>query len=152
MIIKPHYAQIIIHTLKLLSILIICFIAAFIISPNKYYTALNGAKIIIPLSVIIYAYFFYFWKSVSICINEEKLIFDMPVGRKNHVEISLSNINNVIVYQGFFDKIFGVSRIKLDVLNMERQTGSDLSVVENYLVFSSENCKNIVQVLHQTAF
>lgn len=147
---KPHYSYILLQTLKLAAAIFIFYIIAVAVSPNRYYTAVNGLKVFIPTLIIIYAYLFFFWYSALITVDDEKLVFTSKSGRKNHIEIYISDIKNVTVYQRFADKIFGVSRIKLDVKNMSHQTGTELPVVENYLVFLSADCQKLADALYNT--
>lgn len=147
MILKPHYLSVLVQTLKLFAALLVCFAIALISTPSKMYTFYNGIKLLIPIFVIIYAYLFFFWRGAEIEFNEKSIIFNSKSGRKNHVEIAVKDIKNIEIYQRNLDKIFGLSRLRLDVEGMNHQTGSDLAVIENYLVFSNSQCQNAVNLL-----
>ena len=90
---------------------------------------------------------FFFWRGAEIEFNKKSIIFNSKSGRKNHVEIAVKDIKNIEIYQRNLDKIFGLSRLRLYVEGMNHQTGSDLAVIENYLVFSNSQCQNAVNLL-----
>ena len=148
---KPHYTLILISTLKMTFILALCYIAAVAVSPNKYYSALNLLKMFIPAAVLIYAYMFYFWNSVSICFNNDKLIFNMTAGRKNHIEVLYSEITHIKTTQGILEKLFGVSRISITIGGDEKTYGSSAMVLENYLVFKNETTKEVINMIKANA-
>lgn len=147
MTLKPHYLSVLAQTLKLFAALLVCFAIALISTPSKMYTFYKGIKLLIPIFVIIYAYLLFFWKGAEIEFNENSIVFNSKSGRKNHVEIPVKDIKNIEIYQKPLDNIFGLSRLRLEADGMDRQTGSDLAVVENYLVFSNSQCKNAVNLL-----
>lgn len=142
---RPHYILILISTIKMLAVLIVFFAAAVAVSPNKYYSALNLLKMLIPLSVLIYAYLFYFWHSVTITFFEDKFIFNMAAGRKNHIEVSYSDIESITLKQGFLEKIFGVTRIFVSIKDVEKTYGGNIMVLEQYLVFETSLAKEIAE-------
>ena len=137
---KPHYLSILLNTIKLIGAVLVFFAVAVVISPDKNATALRAMQFAIPLTVIVYAYLFYFWRGVSFVIKEDKIEFFSKIGRKNHVEIYFKDINEMMIMRTSFLKKMNVFKIKLDVDGMTHRTGSDLSVVENYLVFKKAQC------------
>jgi len=140
MTLKPHFLSILLNTIRLIGVVIVFFAFAVVFSPDKYATALRGIKFVIPLSVIVYAYLFYFWHGVHFVIGNGKIEFFSKIGRKNHVEIDMKDINEMMIMRTSFLKKMNVFKIKLDVDGMNHRTGSDLSVVENYLVFKKAQC------------
>lgn len=144
---KPHYLMILISTLKMLVTLVVFFAISVSLSPNKYYSALNLTKILIPIAVILYAYLFYFWQSVTITITDEKLDFKMTAGRKNHIEVCFSDIESVSLKQGFLEKLFSVSRLAITIKNVEKTYGGDVMVLDHYLVFKTSEAKEILEII-----
>lgn len=144
---KPHYLYMLVTTLKYLAALLIFYVIAIIFSPDRYYTALGTLKVLIPVAIIIYAYLFYFWHGVSIEIDSEKIIFTMTVGRKNHVKIPLNDISSVELKEPFLCKLFNLKQISIRSNSMEYKTGSDIFVVEKFLIFSSADAENIVSLI-----
>ncbi|MEA5085315.1 MAG: hypothetical protein VB018_14370 [Lachnospiraceae bacterium] len=144
---KPHYLLILISTLKMLLTILVFFAVSVSLSPNKYYSALNLTKILIPIAVIIYAYLFYFWHSVTINITDEKLDFNMTAGRKNHIEVLFSDLESVSLKQGFFEKIFCVSSLAFTIKNVEKTYGGEIMVLNHYLVFKTYEAKEILEIL-----
>lgn len=144
---KPHYLLIPISMLKMLVTLLVFFGVAVSLSPNKYYSALNLAKLIIPIAIISYVSMFYFWHSITINISNEKLDFNMTAGRKNHIEVIYSDVETVTLKQGIFEKLFGVSRIAIKIKNVEKTYGGEIMVLEQYLVFKTLEAKEIVEII-----
>lgn len=144
---KPHYLMILISTLKMLLTLVVFFAVSISLSPNKYYSALNLVKILIPIAVIIYAYLFYFWHSITINITNEKLDFNMTAGRKNHIEVIYSDVETITLKQGFFEKIFGVSRIEIKIKNVEKTYGGQIMVLDQYMVFKTIQAEEIKEII-----
>ena len=147
--VKPHYLYMLITTLKYLAALLVFYVIAVIISPNRYYTALNTLKVLIPVAIIIYAYLFYFWHGVSIEIDNEKIIFTMTVGRKNYVEIPLNEISSAELKEPFLCKIFNLKQISIRSEEMEYKTGSDIFVVNKFLIFSAPQAEEIIQLINK---
>ncbi|MGE4214818.1 MAG: PH domain-containing protein [Anaerotignaceae bacterium] len=144
---KPHYLLILISTLKMLTTLLVFFGVAVSLSPNKYYSAINLAKILIPIAVIIYAYMFYFWHSVTINVTAERLDFNMTAGRKNHIVVIYSDVETVTLKQGIFEKLFGISRIAIKIKNVEKTYGGQIMVLYQYMVFKTAEAEEIKDVI-----
>ncbi|MDD3569732.1 MAG: hypothetical protein PHY44_01350 [Lachnospiraceae bacterium] len=144
---KPHYLLILISMLKMLVTLLVFFGIAVLLSPNKYYSALNLAKMIIPIAIISYVSMFYFWHSITINITNEKLDFKMTAGRKNHIEVFYSDMETIILKQGIFEKLFGVSRLSIKIKNVEKTYGGEIMVLEQYLVFKTAEAQEIVEII-----
>jgi len=140
MSVKPHYLSILLNTVRLIGVVVVAFAVAVVISPDKYATALRGVQFILFLSVVVYAYLFYFWNGVSFNITDEKIEFFSKIGRKNHIEIHFKDINEMMIMRTSFLRKMNVFKIKLDVEGADRRTGSDVSIVENYLVFKKAQC------------
>ncbi|MCI8341695.1 MAG: PH domain-containing protein [Firmicutes bacterium] len=144
---KPHYMLILISTIKTAAVLSLFYAAAVFLSPNRYYSALNLLKMFIPAIVLAYVYLFFFWQSIEIELSKKELIFTMKFGRKNHIEILCSDIDNVSIKQGWLEKIFGVSRVCLTLKNSEKTYGSDTMVLEHYLVFKNETANEFAKFI-----
>lgn len=140
MTVKPHFLSILLNTIKLIGAVVFFFAIAVVVSPDKYATALRGTKFVILLTVVVYAYLFYFWSGVHFVFGKDKIEFFSKIGRKNHVVIPYKDINEMMIMRTSFLKKMNVFKIKLDVDGMTHRTGSDLSVVENYLVFKKAQC------------
>jgi|GEM_PF-3555964 Bacterial membrane flanked domain. len=144
---KPHYLLILISTLKMIATLLVFFALAILLSPNKYYTALNLIKMLLPVVVLIYAYMFYFWHSVTMNITAEKLDFNMTAGRQNHIEILYNDIETLTLKQGFFEKMFGVSRISITIKNVEKTYGGKIMTLDQYMVFKTIKAEEISRII-----
>ena len=144
---KPHYLLILISTLKMIVTLLIFFAVSVSLSPNKYYSAINLIKLLIPLAVLIYAYIFYFWHSITIEITDEKLDFNMTAGRKNHIEVLYTDIAAITLKKGFFEKIFNLSRISITIKDVEKTYGGKIMVLDQYMVFKTPEAEEIKEVL-----
>ena len=144
---KPHYSMILIATLKMLLTLVAFFAVSVSLSPNKYYTALNLTKILIPIAVILYAYLFYFWHSVKINITDEKLNFNMTAGRNNHIDVLFSDLEGVSLKQGPFEKLFCVSRLAITIKNVEKTYGGEIMILDHYLVFKTSEAQEILEIV-----
>lgn len=144
---KPHYLMILISTLKMLLTLVVFFAISVSLSPNKYYSALNLTKILIPIAVILYAYLYYFWQSVTININDEKFDFNMTAGRKNHIEVPFKDIESVSLKQGLLEKLFCVSRLAITIKNVEKTYGGEIMVLDHYLVFKTSQAQEFMEII-----
>ena len=140
MTVKPHFLSILLNTMKLIGAVLFFFAVAVVFSPDKYTTALRGIKFVLPLTVVVYAYLFYFWSGVHFVMGKDKIEFFSKIGRKNHITIYYKDINEMMIMRTSFLRKMNVFKIKLDVNGMTNRTGSDLSVVENYLVFKKAQC------------
>lgn len=144
---KPHYLLILVSTLKMILTLLVFFVLAILLSPNKYYTALNLIKILFPIIILVYAYMFYFWHSVTINITAKKLDFNMTAGRQNHIEIFYNDIETLTLKQGFIEKMFGISRISMKIKNVEKTYGGKIMILDQYMFFKTIEAEEIVRII-----
>jgi len=144
---EPHYILILISTLKATGVLLIFFAVAVLSSPTKVATIFNLVRVLVPVVLITYVYIMLFWKGITFETNGEKFDFRMKTGRKRHIEIYYSDIENIELKEGFLEKLFNVSRLSISLKGKEKIYADDTMVLNQYLVFKKDEAKEILSIL-----
>ncbi len=120
--IHPSFKHLIIKNLFLpIVILILIYIGLISILPNELgvKVILYSIPIIFLLFLIVLTYLYIYSKNTSIYLEEDKLIFERGILKKDRKWIPLEKIDETLIKQNFIDRIIGGAELYVDTSGQE---------------------------------